>query len=111
METKLDCETKEARHSILEKAKACGDQGFAKVRVWVHQTPEFCKVIDYLLLVGRSTYNNHGLLALMVKQLVPYTIPYAGECLLERTITLSRRHSEVGWPAPFLAAFNFRHLW
>ena len=23
------------------------------------------------------------------------------------TLILSRRHSEVGWPVPFLAAFNF----
>ena len=30
-----------------------------------------------------------------------------GECPLERTLILSRRHSEVGWPVPFLAAFNF----
>ena len=30
-----------------------------------------------------------------------------GECPLEGTLILSRRHSEVGWLGPFLAAFNF----
>ena len=30
---------------------------------------------------------------------------YVGECLLERTLVLSHRLFEVGWPVPFLAAF------
>ena len=29
------------------------------------------------------------------------------ECPLERTLILSHQHSEVGWPVPFLAVFNF----
>ena len=40
------------------------------------------------------------------QRLVSCTIPYVGECLLERTLILNRRHSEVGRPAPFLATLN-----
>ena len=36
----------------------------------------------------------------------PIYDPYVGECLLERTLVLSHRLFEVGWPVPFLAAFN-----
>ena len=35
----------------------------------------------------------------------PIYDPYVGECLLERTLVLSHRLFEVGWPVPFLAAF------
>ena len=35
----------------------------------------------------------------------PVYDPYVGECLLERTLVLSHRLCEVGWPVPFLAAF------
>ena len=33
--------------------------------------------------------------------------PYVGKCLLERTLILSHRYNEVGWPVSFLAAFSF----
>ena len=35
----------------------------------------------------------------------PIYDPYVGDCLLERTLVLSHRLFEVGWPVPFLAAF------
>ena len=35
----------------------------------------------------------------------PIYDPCIGECLLERTLVLSHRPFEVGWPVPFLAAF------
>ena len=35
----------------------------------------------------------------------PIYDPYVRECLLERTLVLSHRLFEVGWPVPFLAAF------
>ena len=41
-----------------------------------------------------------------VKGFVPYTVAYVVEYLLEGTLILDGRHSEVGWPAPFLATFN-----
>ena len=44
---------------------------------------------------------------IVIKRLVSYMIPYVGEFLSERTLVLSHGHSEVGWPVPFLAAFNF----
>ena len=37
----------------------------------------------------------------------PCPIPYVGGVPVGGTLILSRRHSEVGWPVPFLAAFNF----
>ena len=36
----------------------------------------------------------------------PIYDPYVGECLLERTLVLSHRLFELGWPVPFLAAFT-----
>ena len=33
----------------------------------------------------------------------PIYDPYAGECLLERTLVPGHRHCELGWPVPFLA--------
>ena len=35
----------------------------------------------------------------------PIYDPYVGECLLERTLGLSHRLCEVGWPVPLLATF------
>ena len=34
-------------------------------------------------------------------------IPYVRGVPVRGTLILSRRHSEVGWPVPFFAAFNF----
>ena len=39
--------------------------------------------------------------------MVPCAIPYVGECLLERTLILSRRRREIWWPVHFLTTFNF----
>ena len=35
----------------------------------------------------------------------PIYEPYVSECLFERTLALSYRLCEVGWPVPFLTAF------
>ena len=44
-------------------------------------------------------------MALIKVKVNPIYDPYVGECLLERTLVLSDRLFEAGWPVPFLAAF------
>ena len=36
-----------------------------------------------------------------------FVIPYVVRVPVRGTLILSHRHNEVGWPVPFLAAFNF----
>ena len=46
----------------------------------------------------------------MIKGKCESHVRYVGGVPVGGTLILSRRHSEVGWPVPFLAAFNFPNV-